>query len=74
MNPLRLALIALMLSAAARASPCLANDVVIHAGLLLDGIGKAPRQRVSIMVRDARIVAGSYHRPEPTSSIYRTPP
>jgi imidazolonepropionase-like amidohydrolase len=57
MNPLRLALIALMLSAAARASPCLANDVVIHAGLLLDGIGKAPRQRVSIMVRDARIVA-----------------
>jgi imidazolonepropionase-like amidohydrolase len=36
--------------------PAAANDLVIHAGTLLDGVGTAPRHAVSILVRDHRIV------------------
>jgi len=36
---------------------CLARDVVIHAGTLIDGVAEAPRHNVSILVRDGRIVA-----------------
>ena len=34
-----------------------ASDVVIHAGLLFDGIADAPRQKVSVLVHDDRITA-----------------
>ena len=34
-----------------------ARDVVIHAGTLLDGVGDAPRQKVSILIHDDRIAA-----------------
>jgi len=37
--------------------PAAAKDVVIHAGRLIDGMGKAPRDKVSILVRDDRIVS-----------------
>ena len=37
-------------------SPALANDIVIHAGSMIDGIAHAPRAQVSIFVRDERIV------------------
>ena len=35
----------------------LAKDVVIHAGTLLDGITDAPRRKMSILVRDEKIVS-----------------
>ena len=41
----------------AAAAPAAASDVVIHAGRLIDGTSHAVRQRVSIVVRDDRIVA-----------------
>lgn len=34
-----------------------AKDVVIHAGRLIDGVGAAPRQQVSILIHDDRITA-----------------
>ncbi len=43
-----------LLTAAALAS---ANDVVIHAGTLIDGLAGATRQHVSILVHDGRIAA-----------------
>ena len=39
------------------AQPSSAKDVVIHAGTLIDGVSDTPRQRVSIHVRDDRIVS-----------------
>jgi imidazolonepropionase-like amidohydrolase len=36
-------------------SPASAKDVVIHAGRLIDGVGKAPRTQVSILIHDDRI-------------------
>ncbi|MBP7816695.1 MAG: amidohydrolase family protein [Phenylobacterium sp.] len=36
-------------------SPALAKDVVIHAGRLIDGVSKAPRTEVSILIKDDRI-------------------
>ena len=39
------------------ATSAAAKDVVIHAGRLIDGTGKAPREKVSILVRDDRIVS-----------------
>lgn len=41
----------------AAASMALAQDTVIHAGTLIDGTGAAPRQEVSILIRDDRITA-----------------
>ena len=38
-------------------APAFARDVVIHAGTLLDGLGDAPRQKVSILIHDDRIAA-----------------
>jgi hypothetical protein len=35
----------------------LATDLVIHAGVLLDGISAKPQQRMSIIVHDDKIVA-----------------
>jgi imidazolonepropionase-like amidohydrolase len=39
------------------ASPAAARDLVIHAGRLIDGTGKAVRTEVSIVVHDDRIVS-----------------
>ena len=36
----------------ATTNPALARDVVIHAGTLIDGVTSAPRQRVSIVIKD----------------------
>jgi imidazolonepropionase-like amidohydrolase len=48
-----------MLAAAATvallAGPAAAKDLVIHAGRLIDGTGKAPRAQVSILIHDDRI-------------------
>ena len=38
-------------------APALAEDVVIHAGHLIDGVSKAPRDKVSILIHDNRITA-----------------
>ena len=38
-------------------APALAEDVVIHAGHLIDGVSKAPRDKVSIVIHDDRITA-----------------
>ena len=43
---------ALLLSGAA-----FAHDVVVHAGRLIDGVDKAPKTNVSILIRDDRIVS-----------------
>ena len=45
--------VALAFAAAGSAS---AKDVVIHAGRLIDGVSKTPREKVSILVRDDRVV------------------
>ena len=42
---------------AAVSAPALAKDVVIHAGRLIDGVGKTERTQVSILVHDDRITA-----------------
>lgn len=36
---------------------CLAKDLVIHAGTLIDGLADAPRHQISIVIHDDRIVA-----------------
>jgi imidazolonepropionase-like amidohydrolase len=36
---------------------CLAKDLVIHAGTLIDGLADAPRHQVSIVIHDEQIVA-----------------
>ncbi|MGC1304301.1 MAG: amidohydrolase family protein [Caulobacteraceae bacterium] len=51
----------LLLAAAMAASACCgsaqARDVVVHAGVLIDGSGAAPRNQVSILIHDDRIAA-----------------
>lgn len=42
-------------SALVMSSPALAKDIVIHAGRLIDGVSKAPRAEVSILIKDDRI-------------------
>src|ERR1043165_9554451 len=37
------------------AAPAFAKDIVIHAGRLIDGVSKSPRQNVSILIHDERI-------------------
>ncbi len=49
-------LAALSLSLAAGA-PAWAKDLVIHAGRLIDGVSATPRDQVSILIRDDRIIA-----------------
>jgi imidazolonepropionase-like amidohydrolase len=53
-TPLRGLLAVLILGASGAAG---ANDIVIHAGTLLDGLGDAPRHDVSILVRDDKILS-----------------
>ena len=38
-------------------------DTVVHAGLLWDGTGSAPRADVDVLIRDGRITAVEPHRP-----------
>ena len=45
---------AVVLSASA---PAQASDVVVHAGRLIDGVSKTPREQVSVLIRGDRIVA-----------------
>ena len=49
------AAVALTAVALALAAPASAKDIVIHAGKLIDGVGKAPRTKVSIIIHDDRI-------------------
>src|SRR4051812_35156902 len=44
-------------AALAMAAPATGRDVVIHAGRLIDGVAKAPREKVSILIHDDRITA-----------------
>ncbi len=44
-------------AAPAAAAPSASRDLVIHAGRLIDGTGKPPRDKVSILVHDERITA-----------------
>lgn len=37
-------------------TPARANDAVIHAGTLIDGVSRTPRKKVSILIHDDRIV------------------
>ena len=41
----------------ASVSPAVAREVVIHAGTLIDAVSSAPRQRVSILIKDDRIAS-----------------
>jgi imidazolonepropionase-like amidohydrolase len=41
----------------AAASPASARDVVVHAGRLIDGVSPGAREKVSILIRDERIVS-----------------
>src|ERR1700685_822100 len=50
----RAALLATLMLASATSS---AGDLVIHAGVLLDGITAKPQERMSILVHDDKIVA-----------------
>jgi len=53
------------------ASGAIARDTVIHAGTLIDGISETPRTRMSILIRDDRIVAvqSGFVTPEGASVI-----
>ncbi len=51
------ALAALTAGLLASAMPALAEDIVIHAGHLIDGVSKAPRDKMSIVIHDNRITA-----------------
>ena len=53
----RWAVVAAIVSALAlcESSPAFAKDVVIHAGHLIDGVSKSPREHVSIIIHDDRI-------------------
>lgn len=48
-------MLATALAMALAAAPALARDQVIHAGKLIDGVGKTPREKVSILIHDDRI-------------------
>ena len=46
-----------LLSFAWCASAALGKDLVVHAGILLDGVGDAPRRQVSILIHDDRVMS-----------------
>ena len=56
-SPLRAAAMASVAALALVAAPAQAKDVVVHAGRLIDGVGKQPRTQVSIRSTDDKIVA-----------------
>jgi imidazolonepropionase-like amidohydrolase len=47
---------AMALALTMAATPAFAKDVVIHAGTLIDGISATPKTKVSIIIKDERIV------------------
>jgi imidazolonepropionase-like amidohydrolase len=53
----RLALFAAVAAVVGLAGAAHAEDVVIHAGKLLDGVSKTPRTQVSILIHDDRVVS-----------------
>jgi imidazolonepropionase-like amidohydrolase len=50
-------LLAAILIASAAPSVALAQDQVIHAGKLIDGVSSQPRAKVSIIIRDGKIAS-----------------
>jgi imidazolonepropionase-like amidohydrolase len=54
---LRMVRLLICLVALAASGTCVAKDLVIHAGTLIDGVAETPRKQVSILVRDDRIVS-----------------
>lgn len=48
-------MLATAVALALAATPALAKDQVIHAGKLIDGLAKTPREKVSILIHDDRI-------------------
>ncbi len=56
-SPFRAAAMASVAALALVAAPAQAKDVVVHAGRLIDGVGKQPRTQVSIRITDDKIVA-----------------
>ncbi len=46
-----------LLSFAWCASAAVGKDLVVHAGILLDGVGDAPRRQVSILIHDDRVMS-----------------
>ncbi len=55
-TPFRLAAVSAMISALA-ASPVLAEDIIVHAGHLIEGVSKTSREKMSILIHDGRIVS-----------------
>lgn len=51
------AAVTLLAGAGAGAGAARAEDLVVHAGRLIDGVGRAPRNQVSILIHDDRITA-----------------
>jgi imidazolonepropionase-like amidohydrolase len=47
----------LLLALAVLTAPAVAHDTVVQAGLLYDGVSDTPRHDVSVVIRDAKIVA-----------------
>jgi imidazolonepropionase-like amidohydrolase len=56
-NAVKQALLSLTVMAAAMTGQAMAKDVVIHAGTLIDGAAAAPKSKVSIVIKDQRIVS-----------------
>lgn len=56
-NAVKKTLVSLTAMAAAMAGPAMAKDMVIHAGTLIDGIATSPKSKVSIVIKDQRIVS-----------------
>src|SRR5580658_4166514 len=54
---LRTVRLLICMAAVAASSAGVAKDLVIHAGTLIDGVSETPRQKVSILIRDDRIVS-----------------
>jgi len=63
---LRVAVLAGAALLASAAGPALARDVVVHAGRLIDGVGKTARAQMSILIHDDRITG--------VEAGYATPP
>ncbi len=47
----------LCLAVLAASDVCMAKDLIIHAGTLIDGVSEQPRRQMSILVHDDRIVS-----------------
>jgi imidazolonepropionase-like amidohydrolase len=52
----RLAIALTLAAATSLSAPAFAKDVVIHAGRLIDGVSRQPRERMSILIKGDRIV------------------